>query len=523
MQSFPQLQAASRQLGQLFSRHWTLNCTLIRASRLGWLVVCISTACCMEIESAWAQGRTEKKKPGAIQRGGNSKTATAKGANLKSGKGAKGAAEAETEKPLDEIDFGVAHQALLEDGAVKQRDETAAGKKQLKEILAKTKDVFEQRMSVDDERRPLVLTRDRLVGEVVQLNQGIAQLQQGIQQAQIQIRNLNASLSNNNVNAQDVRDQIETIQDKVFLANESILNQQEEITERTPEINALNSQIGPLDAELLKLWAELNECRKQWLEVRNPQEKYAHGNFEALRQSIDEWVLLDSLWPEAFCWAALSNYELGEYQMAWEQVERATELRQVLRLPKPWAQGDALRGLIAAKLPDRRGKASNFLLSANTAVSRDKNSSWVVLFLLGRAACENEKTEAKAKTYFERSLKIRAESPCVKYWLGRLLSIASTETVRDTDAGIKTLEELWQGSPKNSWRLAHQLVLAYDGAKREAEAKATWDLLANLAPKDELENLQNERETIRQKLNSTSTETPKSKAKPGKSSPSATK
>lgn len=420
------------------------------------------------------------------------------------------------EKPLEEVDFGSAPIRLRDGDTPSELDATPEGRERLADLESRAKEIFKDRDRVERELRPLIIPRDRLLGEVTLLNQGILNAQQAIVQGQNQLRNLLQQPKNAN-NEEALNNQIQNVENQIRLANNAITINQEEIAERTPEINALNLQIQPLHGRLLKLWVELNGFRTQWLEIRQPQSKYAHGNFEGLKQVIDDWVLIDGLWPEAFCWAALTNYELGNYEEAWTNVERAAELRKTLRLSKAWAQGEALRGMIAAQLPDRRGKAAGHLQSAQLYVNKDKNTNWQVFFLIGRAVVENDKQAAKARTNFDKALKINPDATCVKYWNAHLQITTTTGTVRDVAAGIKTLEELWEKSTKQSWRLAQELVLAYDAAYRKADADKTWQVVLELAPQAKHAELQEARATAAEKLTrgdaDGGTPQPKSKSK----------
>ncbi|MDB5334526.1 MAG: hypothetical protein JWN70_145 [Planctomycetaceae bacterium] len=422
--------------------------------------------------------------------------------------------EESPEKPLEEIDFDSAPIKPRDGDTPSELDATAEGRKRLAVLEGRAKEIFKDRDRIESELRPLVIPRDRLVGEVALLNQGILNAQQAILQGQNQLRKLQQQLDDGG-NANALNNQIQTLQNQLAMANKAITFNQEEIAERTPEITALNLQIEPLNLGLVKLWVELNDFRKQWLEIRQPQSKYAHGNFEALKQVIDDWVLIDGLWPEAFCWAALTNYELGNYEAAWDNVERAAELRKTLRFSKAWAQGEALRGMIAAQIPERRGKAAGHLQSAQLYVNKDKNTNWQAFFLVGRAVVENDKQAAKARTNFDKALKINPDAACVKYWNAHLQITTTTSTVRDVATGTKTLEALWEKSTKQSWRLAHKLVLAYDAAYRKADADRTWAVVLELAPKEKHDELQEARAAAAEKLKTADgdEDTPKSKSK----------
>ncbi len=447
--------------------------------------------------TACAQAKTAKKP----------KTATKK---------AKGADQEDAPaNALEELDFGAVPVTLRDGETPDELDATPEGRQRLAALEGRAKEIFKDRDGIERELRPLVLPRDRLVGEVTLLNQGILTAQQAIQQGQNQQRKLQQQLSSGK-NTDGLIDQIRNLENQIVLANQAIASNREDIAERAPEITSLNSQIQPLEQRLSKLWVELNDFRKQWLEIRQPQFKYAHGSFESLKKVIDDWLLIDSLWPDALCWAALTHYELGQYEAAWDFVDRAAELRKTLRFPKAWAQGEALRGLIAAHLPDRKGKAAGHLQSAQVYVNKDKNTNWEVYFLVGRAVVENDKQAPKARTNFDKALKINPNAACVKYWYGRLQSTTATPAVRDVAAGTKTLEELWEKSTKQSWRLAHGLVLAYDAANRQADADRLWDEVLKLAPKEEHDRLQATRDTAAKQRDSAATSEDASQVKPAK-------
>lgn len=440
-------------------------------------------------QSAHGQTTPSKKKTTANKTSPKSAT--------KSSKKAKGGAAADNEpaNPLEELNFGAGPVALPEDGSMVDLDETPDGKRRLEDLQQRAREIFKERDKVDRQRRPLAIPRDRLLGEVALLNQGIANAQQIIQQSQNAIRNLQR-LQNNGQDTQATQDAISNQQNQMRLANDVIATNQDQISERATEITALNLQIEPLDQRLFKLWTELNGCRKQWLEIRQPQLKYAYGHFESLKRVIDDWVLLDGLWPDAFCWAALCNYELGNYEAAWENVEQAAELRTTLRFPKAWAQGEALRGLIAAQMRERRNKSAGFLQAASLFAAKDKNTNWETHFLIGRASFDNDKTAAKAKASFEKALKIQPDAACVQYWNARLQTTSTVPAVRDVEQGTKTLETLWQRSTKTSWRLSHALVVAYDAYDQEAKSKELWDITLQLAPPTEHQRLIESRKAL---------------------------
>lgn len=503
------MQSQPQKPMRLFDRYLAIP-HLRRVGMTAWLVIGLGLLFSLSGQLVHGQTTPSKKKTTA--------TKTPEKSTSKTSKKSKGGAAADEDPKnlLEELNFGAGPVALPEDGSMVDLDETPDGKQRLEAVQQRAREIFKERDKVDRLRRPLVIPRDQLLGEVVLLNQGIAKAQQVIQQSQFAIRNLQR-LQNNGQNNQATQDEISNQQDQIRLANEAIAYNQDEIAERATEINALNLQIEPLDARLFKLWTELNGCRKQWLEIRQPQLKYAYGHIESLKRVIDDWVLLDGLWPDAFCWAALCNYELGNYEEAWANVEQAAELRTTLRFPKAWAQGEALRGLIAAQMRERRNKSAGFLQAASLFAAKDKNTNWETHFLIGRASFDNDKMAAKAKASFEKALKIQPDAACVQYWNARLQTTSSVPAVRDVERGTKTLETLWARSTKTSWRLSNALVTAYDAYDQEAKSKDLWEITLQLAPKAEHDGLIEARKASSSKFNALTASEGKPKASDAKS------
>jgi hypothetical protein len=450
---------------------------------------------------------TTSKSPGAKTTG--AKTTGAK-ATVTKAKG--GGGEDAAIKLLEELDFGAAKPNVFNAEEVTEPDETNEGLTKLEAIQEQIKEIFAERKDTAEEYATHSLHRNQLLEQVQAFNNAITTGQQTILQLQNEARRLQQNLQNN-VDTQGAQAEIGNINVQIRNINRLISENELEIRLRTPKITDLNGKISPLEAQLVKLWLDLNTCRQQWLEIRQPQQKYANGDYEGLKQAIDDWLLMDNLWPEALCWAALCRYELGDYQAAWDHVEQASGVRQSLNFPKAWAQGEALRGLIAAKLPEYRGKAANHVQLANVYVAKDKKTNWVVFFILGRAQCDNEKLAGKAKANFEKALKINSGTECVQYWYARLKTSTTVASVRDVEAGTKTLEELWKHSTKKSWRLAFAMVLAYDSGNRAKDANEAWDIVQSLAAANELEKLQQERVATQAKLKPEAAPEPAEQAK----------
>lgn len=424
---------------------------------------------------------------------------TANGQSKTSKKTTKAADAEEAGGGLEELTFSAVSGPEGDGGPTSEVDETPEGQARLGEVMGRAREIFRERDGVEKVRRPIAGPRDVLVGECFQLSQAMLLAQQTIIQANNEIRNCQRLLKVSD-NTAALNNQIQAAQGRIGGAQTVLNVNQAEIAKRQPTIQALNLQIQPLDERLKKLWEELNNARKQWLELRQPQKKYAYGRFENLKRVLDDWLLVDGLWPEAFCWAALCAYELGSYETAWEFVDKAGEIRTTLNFPKAWAQGEALRGLIALKIPARRGKSAGHLQSAQLYANKFKKVDWQTYFLVGRASFENDKMASKAKANFEKALKINPDLPCVKYWYGRLQTCSTVASVRDVAAGLDKLEGLWQRSTKESWRLSHALVLGYDAANRTADADAAWESTLELAPKAEHKTLIAMRDEAKEKL-----------------------
>lgn len=406
------------------------------------------------------------------------------------------AEEAATASPFTELTFGEV--ALKEeDEGVADLDETPEGQERLGEVTARAREIFRERDGVEKERRPIAAPRDVLQGEVNLLTQNGLAAQQQLGVLNRTLGNLNRSLARaNSENEPSIRNQIANVQGQISNAQGVITGSQNQIVARQPRLDALNNLIRPLDERLKKLWEELNSCRKQWLELRQPQRKYSHASFESLKRVLDDWLRIDGLWPDALCWSALCEFELGNYDAAWDQVEKAGELRNALYYPKSWAHGEALRGLIAAKIKVRKPKAAAHLQSAMVHLNKKKNSDWQTYFLLGRAYYDNDKMAPKSKGNFEKAMGISPDAPGLKFWYGRLLSTSTNTNVRDVKAGTKMLENLWERSAKKSWRLSSALVFAYDTAQETEKAKQKWDLTLELAPKSEHDALNEMRASL---------------------------
>ncbi len=215
-----------------------------------------------------------------------------------------------------------------------------------------------------------------------------------------------------------------------------------------------------------------------------------------LRRVLDEWLLIDGLWPNAYAWAALCSHEKQGPDKAGGYLEKAQNIP-----PEQWtkstaAQLAALAGLVTAKMPGQLQNAKKAIEKALRKV--DKKTGWETYFLVGRFYVDRERELPKAKAYLEMTLKIRPNCLSAKLWLARLQTIATDDKVRDLKAGTKTLEYLWDHTGKRSWRLAFFLFEAFHRGGRSADANQMWETTMRLAPADKHEQLQVDRKRIMQ-------------------------
>lgn len=400
-------------------------------------------------------------------------------------------AAAEEAPKLPEVGFDLAADALTSPTAIlEDKDATPEGRQRIGEIEGRAREIFRERDAIDRERRPIALKRDPLLVLYNQAQEAIRQATLAIgqldqQAAQIQRR---IGITNGDMKAQ-LQNQLAAIRGQAQILNQEIAYNNAGIQRISPDLTALNLQIAPFDQRLAKLWAELNEARKQWLELRQPVEKYSRGEFELLRRVLDDWLLIDGLWPAAFSWAALCAYEMDDLEKAAEYIEKAQALRTgVFESKKPWPHLEALGGMIGFKRPGQSGKAQTAIQKALTLV--DKKNDWLTYFLVGRCYVDREREMSRAKANFDKALKIKPDCLCAKLWLARVQTTAPQEGLRDVPAGTKGLEYLWEKTGKRSWRLGYFLVEAYIAGAQTAKAAMLWETVLPMAPADQRDQLQ---------------------------------
>jgi tetratricopeptide (TPR) repeat protein len=365
-------------------------------------------------------------------------------------------------------------------------DETPEGQARLVVITNRAKELYREYDVIERERRPLAGQRDIIGGEMYQLGTRLNQVSAAIRQTNTNIAELQSQISVSNNN--DLKNQLRAEQQSLGALQAEGQGCSNAINARRPKFDALCIAIKPLDNRLQKMWAELNDCRKQWLEIRVPNEKYARSDFELLKSVLNDWLIVDGLWPDAFCWGALCSYELGDFDRADELIEKADKIRtNVLGSRKTWSQIEALQGLVYYRLPRQQRKSVSSLEKAMSHVDKE---DWVTPFIAGRAAAEpDRKKAAKAKAYFERALKTKPNCIYASFHLAVLQTTTDEKAVRDVPAGLKVLESLWTRTGKRSWRMSVALAKAYDAANRKGDANRQWETALALAPERNRANL----------------------------------
>lgn len=434
----------------------------------------------------------------AQKKAGGKKTAKAE-ADAKKGTTAPEAEASPTRVPfLPDVDFdaGTGPSSDLTQ-ITKDKDETPEGRQRLQEIEARAKTIFRDSDVVMNKRRPFALDRDTKAGQLANARSSQLQDQQSLVALNVEAAEVKQQLSVATGGAVPaLRMQLANLQGQGNAVQMRINKRVKRLNTLSAEVDALNIQVQPFDERLEKLWQELTEARKQWLEQRQPLEKYGRGDFEGLRRVLDAWLLVDGRWPNAFAWAALCSYELHDYDKAMSYLEKAENLNSEIGDQSKGAatQVTALSGLILSKVSGQSEKASKAITAALRDV--DKKAGWETYFLVGRYFVDRDRELLKAKANLEMALKIKPNCPSARLWLARIQTRSSNEKIRDLNGGTKTLEYLWESSGERSWRLAYFLFEAYQRASRSADANRLWERTLELAPPDQQDQLKKDRTAL---------------------------
>jgi len=372
------------------------------------------------------------------------------------------------------------------ESAGQDADETPDGQARLGDLTQRAREVYRQRETVAAQRRPLALQRDPLAIRITKL--------QGLGKEMVVVLtklNRQAQIVNNNLqNAQGddvfpLQRQLRALQNDIEDVEFRLKANNDLIDVGIEDLKTLDNQIAPLDKELARLWTDIEEVRAQWIDVREPAEKFARGDYEALFEAVDHWQRADSLWPAGYHWKALCAYELGDISEAEAHANKAEEIRtRELNLTDPVSESEAILALVHTKMGGKYAARAKERFSKAVRLYT-KQPSWFTNFVIGRCYAEKESDATRAKVELEKSLKAKPKNPCATVWLARLQTIAKKETVRDVAMGTETLEAMWNASGKRSWRLGYFLVEAYVASDRKTDAEALWKRVLSLAPAGE--------------------------------------
>ncbi len=373
------------------------------------------------------------------------------------------------------------------------KDQTSEGLSRLRELEYSARQLYREYQDLERQRSPLVARRDPLLQTCRVAMQQNATISEQIPKHERRIIQLNGQLQIADVNQRgSLEANIHQLRNEIAGGQARIASNRAGIESLMPQINSLNSLIQPLNEQITKLWSQLAEIRKQWLTIRQPIEKYARGDFELLRKVLDDWLLIDGLWPDAQICGALCAYETGDVEGAYGYLEKLIDLETNIYKPKkPWARTEALKGLVFMKMSGQTSKGKAALQRAVQFL--DKKSDWETYFVLGRCYADRDQDAAKAKVNLENALKIKPNFPSAKLWLARVQTTATSEKVRDPEAAAKTLESLWKSSGERSWRMADWLSQAYRAAGKTDAAARMVATAVTLAPQEFHKTIQSER------------------------------
>ena len=199
-------------------------------------------------------------------------------------------------------------------------DETPAGRASLAAVTTRAKEIYHEKNGVEAECRPIVARSDTLRGEMKQLQDGINGNQ--------------TSINGSNKRIMFIQNKLK-VMDSPALQNEKsgleasnrnlaglIRRNNDALTARQPELHSLDNAMAPFNNRMQNLGSELDNCRKQWLDIRTPQENIGRANYEGLKVVVDDWLLIDGLCPQAFSWGAL----VADYDRAVDFIDKADKL-----------------------------------------------------------------------------------------------------------------------------------------------------------------------------------------------------
>lgn len=324
--------------------------------------------------------------------------------------------------------------------------------------------------------------------------------QNTITRSELAIRQLNQQMlfANQAMKAQ-LQMQVNSAQQNITVNKAVAAAAEAEAMKHKAAMNALEVTMKPIIERKQKTWNELEECRKQWLKIRQPIEKYSRGDYEQLRNVLDDWLLNDGLYPEANMWAALCAYEMGQFDDARGYLKRIENLQVDfidLRVSRPLLT--AMNGLISYRNPREHGIANRALSAARGTM--DKKRDWETYFILGYAYSTQPEYHNRAAAYLNQCLEINPECLFAEVVLARLQVLSTDKNVTDIPAGVTSLEKAWKETGERSWRLAYYLVEAHDAAGNNHQSDAYWRFVANNAPQREINKLFKQRKDTKARI-----------------------
>jgi tetratricopeptide (TPR) repeat protein len=378
--------------------------------------------------------------------------------------------------------FGPPFGALPLPGNSPDPEDLPVGKSKMDELVRQAREANTECTTIERDCRPLFIEKSSLLADIAKRLPvaAAADIVVKDREPRLKILSQRVRFSNADYGLNDEEDKLRAQRDEAAHTRDTNIA---EIKNHQARLGQLDETLQYSFVKFKRRWDELNDCRKSWLEICRPHDKYARADFEGAKRVTDEWLQIDNLWIDAYCWSALCAYELGDFALAKERIEAVEKLRiEVLRQVRPLPLIEATQGLIAIQQPGQRAKSSGMVQKAITHV---KDTDWQTPFVAGRAAVELGRQDAKAKAYFERALKIDPECQYAKYWLGHLQTTSTETRVRDLDAGIALLESTWSFSGEQSWRVGVALARAYDAANRQSDASRQWETTLKLVPTSE--------------------------------------
>lgn len=365
-------------------------------------------------------------------------------------------------------------------------DETPDGKVRLAELVETAKRLIEERKETLRERRIPAERRDSLLARFNNAEQQIVRAQALILASSKEMAQLNQRLGIlNGQMRQNAEQRVAVLQAQVRSQQPVVESNLADQMRWSPDITALNATLQPLDDRLRQNWKQLEETRKQWLKIRDPISKYSIGELEVLRKVLDDWLVIDGLWPEAHLWAALCAYELGDYDEAHDYLEKADDIRRnTLYQAAEWPEVLAMRFLVGRSSSiHRQGTSKNIQKADNL---NKKKPTPLVHFLIAISYTDRDDNHARAMKYYNDALEQNPKFVCARVALARLQTISKHPKVAsEAESGLKTLQKTWQQTGERSWRLASYLAEAHYKMGSRDKASEYWKIVLSSQAPDE--------------------------------------